>query len=101
MSLLDRDHYPNGWLERVEALERRVQDLERSAKTGAATMLQVDTTDVSNPPTDAQLDAIFGTPGTVGAGFTAIVNDAAGSTSVWLVWSDGASWWYEQGTKAV
>ena len=33
-SLLDRDHYEENLLERIEALERRLEALERSAATG-------------------------------------------------------------------
>jgi len=61
---------------------------------------QYDTSNVSNPPTDAELDTAFGGPDIVGAGFTAIVNDDAGSTNEYLVWSDGTYWWYVAGTKA-
>lgn len=56
---------------------------------------------VSNPPTDAELDAAFGTPAAVGDGYVALVDDAGGSTAVWLVASDGSAWWYELLTKAV
>ncbi|NLD43665.1 MAG: hypothetical protein GX657_09235 [Chloroflexi bacterium] len=59
------------------------------------------TADVSSPPTDAELDAAFGTPAEVGAGFTAIVNDAGAGAAVWLVASDGAGWWYAAMTQAV
>lgn len=55
---------------------------------------------VSSPPTDAELDAEFGTPATVGAGFTAIVDDAGTGTTAWMVISDGTNWWYEELTKA-
>lgn len=62
--------------------------------------LQHDTTDVSNPPTDAELDAIYGTPATVGAGFFDSIDDNAGGANVYLVLSDGANWWTWAGTKA-
>ena len=101
MSLLERDHYVDNWLDRIAQLEDRLHELERSAKTGAATLLEINITDVSNPPTDAQLDAIFGTPAQVGAGYMAIVNDAGASSNVWLVVSDGLYWWYEALTVCV
>ena len=34
MSILDRDHYVDNLLDRIDALERRLADLERSAATG-------------------------------------------------------------------
>lgn len=63
----------------------------------------LDTSDanVSNPPTDAELDSAFGTPAAVGDGFMATVNDNGADTAQWLVVSNGASWWYVGMTKAV
>lgn len=66
-----------------------------------ATFPQVDTTNVSNPPTDAELDAAFGTPATVGAGFTAYIDDNNADTNFYQVVSNGTSWWVFTGTKAV
>lgn len=56
---------------------------------------------VSNPPTDAELDAFFGTPATVGAGFTAYIDDQGGSANFYQITSDGTSWWIFTGIKAV
>jgi hypothetical protein len=56
---------------------------------------------VSNPPTNAELDTAFGTPAAVGDGFVGVLDDAGGSASVWLCVSDGTEWWYEGLTKAV
>ena len=58
------------------------------------------TADVSNPPTDAELDAAFGTPATVGPGFVALLNDAGAGTHVYLVASTGATWHYIELTLA-
>lgn len=55
---------------------------------------------VTNPPTDAELDTAFGTPATVGAGFTGVLNDAGAGANVWLVASDGTNWWYVALTQA-
>lgn len=63
--------------------------------------LNVSTANVTNPPTDAELDSAFGTPATVGAGFSAIVNDNNAATAVYFVTSDGTNWWYQLLTKAV
>ena len=80
----------------LKVLKRRLDDLVEP-ETG----LIVDNTNVSNPPTDAELDAIFGTPATNYPGFMAIVDDAGANTTVWLVVTNGTSWWYEGLTKAV
>ena len=101
MSILDSDHFQKNIIVRIDDAETRLDDIERSAKTGAMTMLTVDVINISNPPTDAELDAIFDTPDVVGAGFVALVNDAGAGANEYLVWSDGTSWWYATGTKAV
>jgi hypothetical protein len=61
----------------------------------------VHTDNVSNPPTDAELDSIFGTPATVGAGFTAYIDDNGGGANFYQIVSDGTNWWHFAGTKAV
>lgn len=58
------------------------------------------TADVSTPPTDAELDSAFGTPATVGDGFVAFVDDNDADTAVYLVMSNGTSWWFTSMTKA-
>ncbi len=62
--------------------------------------LALDTGNVSNPPTDAELDGLFGTPATVGAGFTRLIDDNGADSAVYLVASNGTSWWYTAMTKA-
>lgn len=62
---------------------------------------KISTADVTNPPTDAELDSAFGTPSTVGAGFTALLDDNGAGTAVYLVGSDGTNWWHLLMTKAV
>jgi len=56
---------------------------------------------VSNPPTDAELDTAFGSPATMGEGFVGIVDDNDAATNVWLIGIAGGAWWYEALTKAV
>jgi len=58
------------------------------------------TDDISNPPTDAELDSIYGTPAAVGAGFTAYIDDNGAGTAFYQVASDGNNWWYTTFTKA-
>lgn len=66
----------------------------------AAGGIQVSTANVSNPPTDAELDTEFGTPATVGAGFQALLEDNGAGSNVYLVASDGSNWWHTAMTKA-
>lgn len=63
--------------------------------------VQVSTADVSSPPTDAQLDTAFGTPGTLGEGFVGLVDDNNAEATVWLCAAIGSTWWYTSTTKAV
>jgi hypothetical protein len=56
---------------------------------------------VSNPPTDAELDSAFGTPATLGRGFVGLVDDNDDDTLSWICWTSDASWYYVLGTKAV
>ena len=72
----------------------------RQAADEPGTTLIVDTTDVSNPPTDAELDSIFGTPANLPTGFVALVNDNGAGSNEYLVWTDGTNWWHIAGTKA-
>lgn len=79
-------------------------DVDSAGKTTFAGTAQLNipykTTDVSNPPTDAELDAALGTPATVGSGYLALLNDAGGGTNEYLVTSDGTNWLYVALTKA-
>lgn len=61
----------------------------------------VSTDDISTPPSDAELDVAFGTPGDVGEGFVGVVNDGGAGTNVYIVFSDGSYWWHAAMTKAV
>ena len=62
---------------------------------------KVNTNNVSNPPTDAELDAIWTSPATVGAGFTAYIDDNNAHNNVYQIMSDGTAWHYFTATKAV
>lgn len=66
-----------------------------------AVQLSQDVTNYSDPPTDAELDAAFGEPGTLGRGFFATIDDNDGDADCYLVWTSDASWYYAKGTKAV
>lgn len=62
--------------------------------------LKISTANVTNPPTDAELDTAFGTPANVGAGFTAVLDDNAGGANFYIISSDGTNWWHAAMTKA-
>jgi hypothetical protein len=62
---------------------------------------QIDTTNVSNPPTDAELDSIFTSPASKGAGWVGIVDDNNAGLNYYIISSDGTNWWYTLMTKAV
>jgi hypothetical protein len=85
-------------IKQIEGLKRRLRELDRQEN---AAFLPVSTSNVSSPPTDAELDTAFGTPATVGAGFLGLVDDAGAGSAVYLVGSDGTNWWYLAMTKAV
>ncbi len=69
-------------------------------KANAGINTIVSTDDVTDPPTDAELDSAFGTPATLGAGFVGILDDNSADTDVWLCYTSDTSWFYLQGTKA-
>jgi hypothetical protein len=100
-NLLYLDNLNSGSIYDVSGNHWKVTSDGKGDFSEASLRLQVDTTDISNPPTDAELDAIFGTPATVGSGFTAYVDDNGADTNVYLVMSNGSSWWYSSLTKAV
>jgi hypothetical protein len=66
----------------------------------AQTSIQYKTNNVSNPPTDAELDTVYGVPSTHPAGFTSLLNDNGGGTDVYLVTTDSVNWYYTTLTKA-
>jgi len=60
----------------------------------------VNTNNVSNPPTLAELNSIFGSPAALGAGYTAYLNDNGGGVDFYKCVSDGVNWWIFTGLKA-
>ena len=76
-----------------------IRDVTAARKS--TVVVAVTTDDVSNPPTDAELDTAFGTPAALGAGFVGLVNDGGADTTVWLAMSTGAKWFYASMTEAV
>ncbi len=73
--------------------------------TGALTGLdirieEVSDVDVSNPPTAAELTAIFGTPASRGDGFIGLVDDNGAGTAVYMIVAKDTNWWHTLMTKA-
>jgi len=85
--------------EEKEALSRISPPIANFSANGLKVLIS--TADVTAPPTDADLDAAFGTPATVGAGFIALVDDAGAGAAVYLLASDGTNWWQVALTKCV
>jgi hypothetical protein len=73
----------------------------RYVRRGDFLILNVNTTNISNPPGAAELDAIFGNASDLPDGFTAIINDNGLGLVYWLVSTVGSTWLYEQWTIAV
>lgn len=61
--------------------------------------MDVASSNVSNPPTDAQLDALFGTPAAVGNGFVRYLKDSD-SNNTYQVIAVGAQWYSFSATLA-
>jgi hypothetical protein len=61
----------------------------------------VSTNNVSSPPTDAELDTVFGTAANLPEGFSGFVDDNGAGTTVWYCVAINSAWWYTQLTKAV
>lgn len=61
--------------------------------------VEVSDGNISATPTDAEVDAIFGTPASVGDGFNAIIDDGGAGTNVWKVYAKNNKWWGEQLTE--
>lgn len=56
------------------------------------------TTNTANPPTQAEMVTAFGVCATNGSGFIGVLNDNAGGTNVYFVYSDGTNYFYILGT---
>lgn len=67
-----------------------------------ALRLGITSSDVSDPPTDAELDALYGQPWDVGAGWHAFLWDGiSASDKFYLIVSDGLNWRHIALTLAV
>lgn len=61
--------------------------------------LTIESADVDDPPTIAQLDAIFGSVGILGEGGHAFLKDTSSGGKMLLILSDGSSYYYRAITE--
>ena len=78
---------PDELIRRLVALEKRLDNLVMP-EVG----LRCSDANVSNPPTDAELDAAF--PNRYN-GFSAVVDDNGDGLLTWFVVYTSVGWWYE------
>lgn len=81
----------------MSLLDERIERLETSGRGG----LVYSADNVSNPPTDAELDTAFGVAADLFNGFQGLVNDNGADTLVWECSVAGGAWFYTLKTKAV
>jgi hypothetical protein len=60
----------------------------------AGVKTKVATTDVADPPTQANMVSAFGAAADAGAGFIGFLDDAGGGANTFLCVSNGTSWYY-------
>jgi hypothetical protein len=81
-------------------LEEVLQETRSADKTPQFDnlILDIDSADVSDPPTALELNALFPA---AAAGIIAFVKDTSSGGSMWLVQFDGVTWWILEMTAAV
>lgn len=82
----------------IQASQWSEKELMKSEQNWSA---DVSNTNVSNPPTKAQITSAFGLPASVGDGFVGVIDDNGSGTTLWLCVSKGSEWFYQQLTKSV
>ena len=63
--------------------------------------LTIESADVSDPPTIAELNAIFGSPALLGEGGHCFLSDSSSGGKMLLILSDGSSYYYRAITEVV
>jgi len=77
--------------------ERSSHDADPIFKT---LVLKLESSDVTDPPSDAELDAIFTSPSDLGEGGIGLVKDSSTGGKLYIVISDGSQFWTFTGTLA-
>jgi hypothetical protein len=80
------------------AIGKRSRDIVTNV-AGSIGAMSLSDADVSTPPTAAELTTEFGTPA-ANEGKLHLLDDGGGDANVYLVTSNGSSWYYHQMTKA-
>lgn len=83
-------------IRQLDDLRVRISELERKE----AEQPELSTANVTNPPTDAELDSAFAAPANLPEGVLKLVDDNNAETAVYLVVPIGTSWWHVLLTKA-
>ncbi len=78
----------------VSSFDETRQALDIADKYLSACVWKDVTVGSTGAPTDAELDAAFGTPAQVGDGFHAILDEGGGGTVVYPVYAKNSKWWY-------
>jgi hypothetical protein len=71
--------------------------------TSSSIQIKRETSDISNPPTNAEITSAFGTPAAAGEGFIALMDDNDAATNIYIVASTGTTedrWWYAALTQS-
>lgn len=84
--------------ERIRRLERIIATMQAAEVAGGGPISEAN---VSNPPTDAQLDSAFGAPANISEGMLKWIDDNGAATAVWGAVPINGAWWYWSLTKAV
>jgi hypothetical protein len=104
-SVVDYDLFNHHLLARLAEVEGQVKALtaiviSTNAADGRYVRRMISNANVSNPPTDSELDVAFGNAAGLGDGFMGLVNDGGAGSTVWLCFVVDGSWWYEALTEA-
>jgi len=88
-------------MDRTELLAKSLSKLEARVRALEVQQMpiQQSTANVSDPPTDAQLDSAFGTAAQVGNGFIGLVHDN-NQGKLWVAFTVNGVWGYEELTQA-
>jgi len=87
----------------IAQLLSRTKELERyqSQSVARSPSVVIANDNVTNPPTDAELDTAFGDAATLPNGFVGLLDDNGAGSVVWFCAIVNDRWWYEQLTVAV
>lgn len=85
----------------IPQLEDKNWFIKQDLRIGGKLRTLLSTADVSAAPTDAELVSAFGTAASVGSGFVAVLDDNGADTTMFVIASNGTSYFHLAMTKAV